>query len=122
MHGLFDTLRTLEGKVPPVDDRKRIRLATEEIVVGYAMSRLDGAYYQSRGLASWNQAYAESAEALDRPEMTFKDLRDEFDPYHGNSRKGWRGRLLRLDRQCVTLNDCRVFHAIPSDRRRYVPV
>ncbi len=89
-----------------MDDRKRTRLATEEIVVGYAMSRLHASYYASRGLESWNLAYAEAALALDRPEMTLKNLRDEFDPYHGNPRKGWRGRLLRLDRQRV-LDDLR---------------
>ncbi|MDQ3248759.1 MAG: DUF3883 domain-containing protein, partial [Chloroflexota bacterium] len=70
-------------------------------VVGYAMSRLDYDYLIARHFSTWGQAYAEATQALDRPPTTFKNLRDEFDPVHPNSRRGWHQRPLRLDRQKV---------------------
>ncbi|MBY0230494.1 MAG: DUF3883 domain-containing protein [Gemmataceae bacterium] len=77
------------------------RLETEELVVGYAMSRLDAAYRTARGCRTWTEAFAEAASCLDLPPATFKNLRDEFDPFHDNSRRGWHGRTVRPDRQRV---------------------
>lgn len=77
------------------------RLDTEALVIGYAMSRLDQAYLAERHCSTWSQAYEEAAQALTRPSQTFKNLRDEFDPFHTNSRRGWHQRPIRLDRQKV---------------------
>lgn len=75
------------------------------------MSRLDTEYFRSRGFLTWGQAYAEAGKALARPPRTFKNLRDEFDPVHSNSRQGWHQRPTRPDRQRV-LDD---LHSISND-------
>lgn len=80
---------------------KRKRLETEAIVVGYAMSRLDMQYLASRGYHTWKDAFRDAATSLLLPLATFKNLRDEFDPLHGNLRKGWHRRPLRQNRQRV---------------------
>ncbi len=77
----------------------RRRLETSALVIGYAMSRLDAGYLAARGFATWRQAYAEAAGALEEASASFKNLRDEFDPIHPNPRRGWHQRPLRPDRQ-----------------------
>lgn len=79
----------------------RTRLETEAIVIGYAMSRLDRNYLAARHYTTWEQAFLEAAHALADPPATFKNLRDEFDPIHPNSRRGWHKRNLRQSRQRV---------------------
>ena len=83
------------------EERSRARLETEEIVIGYAMSRLDSVYYSARGFGTWERAYAEAGTALSRPPDTFKNLRDEFDPVHSNPRVGRNRRPMRPNRQRV---------------------
>ena len=83
------------------EERNRVRLETEAIVIGYAMSRLDSAYYAARGFGTWERAFAEAGAALSRPPDTFKNLRDEFDPVHPNVRKGWKNRKMRSTRRRV---------------------
>lgn len=80
---------------------RRIRLDTQALVVGYAMSRLDGEYLAARGCQSWKEAFAEAGTTLRVPPTSLKNLRDEFDPFHSNSRKGWHKRALRKNRQRV---------------------
>ncbi|HVT12862.1 MAG TPA: DUF3883 domain-containing protein [Fimbriimonadaceae bacterium] len=75
----------------------------ESIVVGYAMSRLDRAYLLSRRQGTWQAAYEEASTALGLPASSFKNLRDEFDPFFSNPRKGWWQREIREDRQRVLL-------------------
>lgn len=83
------------------DIKKRTRLETESIVIGYAMSRLDRAYLSVRNCSTWQDAYNEAAQALAKPPDTFNNLRDEFDPVHPNPRKGWHQRTMRDSRQKV---------------------
>ena len=73
-------------------------LGTEALVLGYAMSRLDEKYLAGRDALTWREAFREASLALGRPWTTFKNLRDEFDPLHDNSRRGWHKRGLRADR------------------------
>ncbi|HTU17906.1 MAG TPA: DUF3883 domain-containing protein [Gemmataceae bacterium] len=80
---------------------KRARLETEAIVLGYAMSRLDGRYLRYRGAKTWRSAFEEGAGALSIRPSSIKNLRDEFDPVHGNRRRGWHQRSLRPNRQRV---------------------
>jgi len=89
-----DNVEIATGKV------EHARLDTQALVIGYAMSRLDHAYLVARHCSTWGQAYDQAAQALTRPAQTFKNLRDEFDPFHTNSRRGWQ-RPIRLDRQKV---------------------
>jgi hypothetical protein len=79
----------------------RTRLETEAIVIGYAMSRLDEAYLQSLGFTSWTKAFEDASASLQEPANSFKNLRDEFDPYHSNTRQGWHKRPIRQNRQRV---------------------
>lgn len=82
----------------------RTRLETEELVIGYAMSRLDAQYLRARRCTTWQGAYREAANALSSPSTSFKNLRDEFDPVHPNPRLGWhrnRQQPLRQNRQRV---------------------
>lgn len=92
----------------PVSEEERIprrnRLDTEALIIGYAMSRENDRYLAGRKMATWRAAFAEAAAALGLPSATFKNLRDEFDPLHGNVRKGWHGRALRPDRLRVYLD------------------
>lgn len=84
------------------DTPQRIaRLETEAIVIGYAMSRLDKTYLTTLGLRSWKAAFTMASEAMGVRAASFKNLRDEFDPMHGNSRRGWWDRPLRTSRQRV---------------------
>jgi hypothetical protein len=83
-----------------VSRAEHTRLDTQALVVGYAMSRLDHNYLVARYCSTWGQAYDQAAQALTRPAQTFKNLRDEFDPFHANARRGWQ-RPIRLDRQKV---------------------
>lgn len=82
-------------------DLKRNRLETEAIVLGYAMSRLDGRYLFYRRKRTWRSAFDEAAGALSIRPSSIKNLRDEFDPIHGNRRRGWHQRPLRPNRQRV---------------------
>jgi hypothetical protein len=80
------------------ENRTRQRLETEAIVLGYAMSRLDQDYLAARNCSTWKHAFTEAADALSKPRSTFKNLRDEFDPVHDNSRQGWHHRNMRSSR------------------------
>ena len=92
---------TTMGRTKMADSTQRERIKTEAIVIGYAMSRLDRYYLEARKLVAWEQAYAEASKSLSRPTQTFKNLRDEFDPFHVNPRRGWHQRSIRSDRQRV---------------------
>lgn len=83
----------------PESDRKRLDAVA--IVVGYAMSRLDERYLRSQGIRTWKAAFARAGKALQVQPASLKNLRDEFDPFHDNSRKGWWHRPLRANRQRV---------------------
>ncbi|MGO8669986.1 MAG: DUF3883 domain-containing protein [Capsulimonadaceae bacterium] len=70
-------------------------------MIGYAMSRLDAKYLSIRGHTSWTHAYSEAEAVLRVKASSFKQLRDEFDPFQPNGRKGWHGRPIRPGRARV---------------------
>lgn len=76
-------------------------LETSALIVGYAMSRLDQAYLKARGYPSWKAAFAHAGQLLNVPPASIKNLRDEFDPAHGNTRSGWKDRPMRKSRQRI---------------------
>jgi hypothetical protein len=90
--------------------RKRL-LETSALIVGYAMSRLDRAYLDARRLKSWKAAYAQAGQLLDVAPASLKNLRDEFDPVHGNARRGWKDRPMRPNRLRVMGELCEVSDA-----------
>ena len=65
------------------------------------MSRLDDRYLQAQGIRTWKTAFERAARALRVQPASLKNLRDEFDPFHDNLRKGWWHRPLRPNRQRV---------------------
>jgi len=86
-------------------------LETSALIVGYAMSRLDRAYLAARHLKTWKKAFAQAGELLKVPPASLKHLRDEFDPVHGNARRGWKDRPMRPNRQRVMGELCEVSDA-----------
>lgn len=86
-------------------------LETSALIVGYAMSRLDRVYLEAHNLKSWKEAFRHAGEALKVAPASIKNLRDEFDPVHGNARKGWKDRPMRLTRQRVMGQLCDVSDA-----------
>lgn len=93
------------------DKPHRRLLDTSAIVIGYAMSRLDRGYLSAMKCRTWNQAFDRAAQSLGVPSASIKNLRDEFDPVHGNSRRGWRGRGMYASRQRVMGELCTVSDA-----------
>lgn len=76
-------------------------LETSALIVGYAMSRLDRDYLKARGCRTWKEAFTQAGKLLEVAPASLKNLRDEFDPVHGNARRGWKGRPMRPNRQRV---------------------
>ena len=79
------------------------RIEIEALIVGYAMSRLNRLYLAGRDVHTWGEAFNQASTALGLPPASFKNLRDEFDPFFDNARKGWWKRNVRQDRQRVLL-------------------
>lgn len=77
------------------------RIDYKALVVAYAMSRLDRRYLEARGHSSWASGFNEAAAVLELPRSSLKNLRDEFDPFHENERRGWHQRPMRPSRQRV---------------------
>lgn len=70
------------------------------LIVAYYLSRLDRKGYSALGYKSFSEAIRKIGAILDVKPNTIKNMRDEFDPYHQNSRIGWQ-RELRGSRQKV---------------------
>jgi Domain of unknown function (DUF3883) len=83
------------------DKQKPVRLETEALIIGYAMSRLDIEYIKYRNVKNWREAYEEASRALSVRALSFRNLRDEFDPFHNNKRLGWHKRTIHPSRQRV---------------------
>lgn len=90
-------------------------LETSALIVGYAMSRLDRGYLEAHKLKSWKEAFRQAGDALKIAPASLKNLRDEFDPVHGNARKGWQDRPMRLNRQRIMGQLCEVSDAALLD-------
>jgi hypothetical protein len=59
------------------------------LIVSYYLSRCDRDGYVNLGYSSFNEATKNIGEILDVKVNTIKNMRDEFDPYHENTRVGW---------------------------------
>jgi len=89
----------------PTQNRRRL-IEVEAIIVAYAMSRLDRNFMGRFHYNSWREAFDDVGRQLGVPPASMKNLRDEFDPFHGNPRKGWHKRALRPNRQRVLGEFC----------------
>jgi len=81
--------------------RSRQIIEYESLIVAYAMSRLDRRFLEARGLPSWSAAFKQIGSQIDTKPASLKNLRDEFDPVHDNTRRGWINRPMRPNRQRV---------------------
>ena len=88
--------------------RKRKESATDEnsklgisLTVAYYLSRVNKKALQELGYRSFNDAFKDLAEKLDQKPATIKNMRDEFDPYFDNGRRGWYQRELRASRKDI---------------------
>jgi hypothetical protein len=80
------------------------------LLVAYYLSRCDKDAYTRLGYSSFRQAVISIGGILKVKPNTVKNMRDEFDPYHENSRIGWQ-RDLRGSRLKVLIG----FQAIDDD-------
>lgn len=71
----------------PVAERKLIK--TEALIVAYAMARLGPPFLAQMGWQSWTDAFAKVGERLGEKHNSIKLLRDEFDVFFPNGRRGW---------------------------------
>lgn len=81
-------------------------IQVEAIIVAYAMSRLDKKFLRRFSFSSWTQAFEAIGTRLGVRAASMKNLRDEFDPIHQNTRRGWHRRPLRPNRQRVLGEFC----------------
>lgn len=79
-----------------IDEKKRIGL-----IVAYYLSRCNKEAIKELGYENFNKAYNDLANLLDDKPTNIKNMRDEFDPYFDNGRKGWYQRKLSLSRQLI---------------------
>lgn len=86
----------------------RKRLEMEALIVGYAMSRLDQRFLECCNSRTWKDVFHVVGERIGVPPASLKNLRDEFDPYHDNRRRGWHKRPLRPSRLRVMGDLCEV--------------
>lgn len=68
------------------------RLGVDALLVGYAMSRLNTEFLRDFGYESWTVAYRDVGRRLGVPMNSVKLLRDEFDVFFPNGRRGWLNR------------------------------
>lgn len=71
------------------------------LIVSYYFSRFDKTAYIGLGYSSFNEAVKDISKILNVKESTIKNMRDEFDPYHENTRVGWYQRPLVGSRKKV---------------------
>ncbi|MCI6242366.1 MAG: hypothetical protein MR646_03555 [Agathobacter sp.] len=71
------------------------------LIVSYYLSRCDMKAVRALGYKSFTEAFHEIGNILNENPNNIKNMRDEFDPYFDNGRKGWYQRELRASRQEV---------------------
>ncbi|RUS97213.1 hypothetical protein [Trichormus variabilis] len=56
---------------------------------GYYLSRLDKDAYIKLGFGNKGETHIKISSIFEMKDITFKNCRDKFDPYHNNLHKGW---------------------------------
>lgn len=75
-------------------DKKRVGL-----IVSYYLSRCDRKALSALGYKSFSEAFTGIGNLINENPNNIKNMRDEFDPYFDNGRRGWYQRELRASRQ-----------------------
>lgn len=78
------------------NDKKRIGLITS-----YYLSRCDMKAVKALGYKNFTEAFKGIGDLINENPNNIKNMRDEFDPYFPNARKGWYQRSLRASRQQI---------------------
>jgi len=76
------------------EEKKRLGL-----IVSYYLSRCNNEAVKSLGYGSFREAFEKIGEVLNENPNNIKNMRDEFDPYFDNGRRGWYQRGLSGSRQ-----------------------
>ena len=79
-----------------LDSKKRIGL-----IASYYLSRCDKKAVKALGYRNFTEAFTGIGDLINENPNNIKNMRDEFDPYFDNGRKGWYQRELRASRQEV---------------------
>ena len=77
-------------------DKKQIGL-----IISYFLSRCDKKAIKALGYKNFNEAFQKIGDMINENPNNIKNMRDEFDPYFDNGRRGWYQRQLRASRQKV---------------------
>lgn len=77
-------------------DKKQIGL-----IISYFLSRCDRKAVKALGYRNFNEAFQKIGDMINENPNNIKNMRDEFDPYFDNGRRGWYQRQLRASRQKV---------------------
>ena len=75
-------------------DKKRTGL-----IVSYFLSRCNRQALDALGYKNFTEAFKGIGDLLNENPNNIKNMRDEFDPYFDNGRRGWYQRELRVSRQ-----------------------
>ena len=75
-------------------DKKRVAL-----IVSYYLSRCDIDAVHALGYSGYTEAFKALGDILNEKPSNIKNMRDEFDPYFSNNRKGWYQRPLSASRK-----------------------
>lgn len=69
------------------------------LIVSYYLSRCDVKAVHALGYKNFTEAFQKIGDILNENPNNIKNMRDEFDPYFDNGRRGWYQRELRASRQ-----------------------
>ena len=74
------------------------------LIIAYYLSKYDEKAYMSMGDANKTQTHLRVGHILGVKASTIKNMRDEFDSIHDNTRSGWHQRPLRPSRSIIIEN------------------
>lgn len=94
----FETRKNEEKAGLNISNRNK---TIDSLTVAYYLSRVDKKALNELGFSKHTEAFEKLGELLGQKKATIKNMRDEFDPYFDNGRKGWYQRELRGTRKEV---------------------
>jgi len=83
-----------------MDEKKRTKKQAG-LIVSYYLSRCDLKAVRELGYKNFTEAFQKIGDILNENPNNTKNMRDEFDPYFDNGRRGWYQRELSASRQEV---------------------
>lgn len=69
------------------------------LIISFYLSKYSGSALEKLGFKTFNSAFKELGNLIGIKASSMKNMRDEFDPYFDNGRKGWYQRELRPSRK-----------------------